>query len=264
MGMMTGSIEKALRAALGLQIEWGADEAIAEEPVDRRAGASVSPPPPARAPVLKEQRLFAAPPAPAHAEEIAAAATSLAELKTALGAFNGCRLRDTATNLVFADGNPAAAVMLIGEAPGAEEDRTGLPFVGAAGRLLDRMLASIGLDRGSVLISNVIFWRPPGNRAPTEGEIAACLPFVRRHIELVAPRLMVLLGATSVRALSGSTRGIRQLRGQWLEIALPRLKAPVPALATYHPAYLLRSSAAKREAWADWRLLRRTLDRSGC
>jgi uracil-DNA glycosylase family 4 len=141
--------------------------------------------------------------------------------------------------------------MLVGEAPGAEEDRAGLPFVGASGQLLDRMLASIGLDRTTVLITNILPWRPPGNRTPSETEIAVCLPFVLRHIALVAPDVLLLLGATAARAITGNTQGIRRVRGQWQSLALPGLERRIPCLPTYHPAYLLRTPLAKREAWAD-------------
>lgn len=259
--------------ALLLQLEWGADEALAAAPIDRRAPPSPSPQrrpepgpsaAPSRPPAATAARPKAAPPraaAPPVAQDAAAraaAAPTLAALREALAAFDGCALRETATNLVFADGNPAADLMLIGEAPGAEEDRAGLPFVGTSGRLLDRMIASIGLDRTQVLITNILPWRPPGNRAPADAEIAACLPFLHRHIALVRPRHLVLLGATAARALIGGKDGIRRMRGRWYPIDVPGLPAPVPALATYHPAYLLRTPAAKRDLWADLRLLHRT------
>jgi uracil-DNA glycosylase family 4 len=149
--------------------------------------------------------------------------------------------------------------MLVGEAPGAEEDRAGLPFVGPSGQLLDRMLASIGLDRTQVLITNILPWRPPGNRTPSEAEIAVCLPFLLRHIALVAPEFLLLLGTTSVRAITGNNQGIRRLRGQWQSLAIPGLDRQVPALPTYHPAYLLRTPLAKREAWADLLELQRRI-----
>ena len=163
-------------------------------------------------------------------------------------------------NLVFGDGDPAAGLMFVGEAPGAEEDRAGRPFVGASGRFLDQMLASIGLDRTRYYITNLIPWRPPGNRAPTEQEIAICLPFLWRHIALARPRWLVLLGAPSTKAVLGGKAGIRQLRGKWHQLAVPDLPAPVPALPMLHPAYLLRTPGAKRDAWADMVLLRRSID----
>jgi DNA polymerase len=194
------------------------------------------------------------------AREVAARAGSLAELRAAMAAFDGCPLAATATNLVFADGNPDAGLMLVGEGPGAEEDRAGKPFVGPSGRLLDRMLASIGLDRTRYLITNVIPWRPPGNRNPTDNEVLTCLPFLLRHIALARPRRLVLLGALATRAVTGSNAGIRRLRGRWIDVTIPGLPAPVPALPMLHPAYLLRTPGAKREAWADMVQLRLGLD----
>lgn len=142
--------------------------------------------------------------------------------------------------------------MLIGEAPGADEDRLGKPFVGVSGQLLDRMLACIGLDRRSTYITNVIFWRPPGNRPPTAAEIAACLPFVERHIELVSPEVLVLLGAASAQTLLARNDGITRLRGRWFPFESAGMARPVPAMPVYHPAYLLRQPAQKRAAWRDW------------
>jgi DNA polymerase len=196
------------------------------------------------------------------AEAAAAAARTLAELCAALAAFDGCALRETATSLVFADGDPSAAVMLIGEGPGAEEDREGLPFVGPSGRLLDRMLASIGLSRhaGDVYITNVLPWRPPGNRNPTDAEVAVCISFLKRHVALARPRLLVLLGGVPARGLLGAREGITRLRGRWRDLDLPGLDAPIPALPTLHPAYLLRNPGAKRDAWSDLLSLRRRLD----
>src|SRR5262245_7556137 len=202
---MGSPVDMDLLAALRWQVEAGADEAIVETPVDRYAASAV----PAKvvpAPVVRAVPAAAAPlPAPTAAVQsartLAATARSVAELAEALAAFDGCPLKRTATNLVFADGNPEARVMLIGEAPGADEDRLGKPFVGVSGQLLDRMLAGIGLDRRSAYITNIIFWRPPGNRPPTPAEVAACLPFVERHIELVSPELLVLLGAPSAQTI---------------------------------------------------------------
>lgn len=261
---MSGAMDAL--AALRLQIEWGADEALEETPVDRTAApapvpapASARIPPPARAAVPA-----AIPPAPAlRARAVAEAARSREELQAALESFEGCPLAQTATRLVFADGNPASGLMLVGEGPGAEEDRAGLPFVGASGQLLDRMLASIGLDRGRYLITNLIPWRPPGNRNPTEAEVQTCLPFLLRHIALVAPRRLVLLGKLSTEALTGSTQGIRRMRGRWVEVRVPGLANPVPTLPMLHPAYLLRNPGAKREAWADLVSLRLALDADG-
>ncbi len=253
-------------AALRLQLEWGADEALAADPIDRLAAAPARPP--AAPPVAVHSRP-AAPRPPAasgvvppvqRAQAAAAAAGTIEELRAAVAVFDGCRLKDTATNLVFADGNPRAALMLVGEAPGAEEDRAGLPFVGPSGQLLDRMLASIGITRETCLITNVIPWRPPGNRNPTDSEVLACLPFLLRHIALVRPRRLVLLGNSPTQALTGSKAGITRVRGKWVQIAVPGLDQPVPALPMLHPAYLLRAPGAKRQAWADLLLLRRTID----
>ena len=243
--------------ALRLQLEWGADEALAEAPIDRMAARPAAPPP--RPAALARPAAPTAAPV-ARAQQIAAAAGTREELRAALAAFDGCPLKATATNLVFSDGNPDAGLMLVGEGPGAEEDRAGLPFVGPSGQFLDRMLALIGLDRTKYLITNLIPWRPPGNRNPTDNEVLVCLPFLLRHIALVRPRRLVLLGALSMRAVTGSTTGITRMRGRWLEVTIPGLERPVPALPMLHPAYLLRTPGAKRDAWADLVLLRRTLD----
>jgi uracil-DNA glycosylase len=245
-------------AALRWLVEAGADEAIGEKPVDRYA-LSAQPALPRSAPVPGAPVVRPAPSAPLpaptaavqSARTLAAAARSVAELAEALGAFDGCPLKRTATNLVFADGNPEARVMLIGEAPGADEDRLGKPFVGVSGQLLDRMLAGIGLDRRSAYITNIIFWRPPGNRPPTAAEVA-CLPFVERHIELASPELLVLLGAPSAQTILARNDGISRLRGRWFPYQSAGLAHPVPAIPTYHPAYLLRQPGQKRAAWRDW------------
>jgi uracil-DNA glycosylase len=186
------------------------------------------------------------------ARAAAAGANSLAELQEILRRFEGVEaLRARATNMVFADGNPEASVMLVGEAPGADEDRLGKPFVGVSGQLLDRMLGAIGLDRTTFYITNVCFWRPPGNRKPTEAELVAQAPFVQRHIELVKPKVLVLVGAASAHALLNTNDGITRLRGRWFEYNSPGLGAPIPTLPIFHPAYLLRQPAQKRETWAD-------------
>jgi DNA polymerase len=194
------------------------------------------------------------------AREAARAAPDLAALRAALMRFDGISLSRTATNLVFADGNPAAKVMLVGEAPGADEDRMGLPFVGVSGQLLDRMMAAIGLDRTTFYITNVCFWRPPGNRKPTDLELAAQKPFVERHIELVAPKVLVLVGAAAAQGLLGTTEGITRLRGRWFQYpsrSNGEENGPtIPALPIFHPAYLLRQPAQKRETWRDLLRLR--------
>jgi DNA polymerase len=185
------------------------------------------------------------------AREIASSCGSLEALRRALEAFDGCALRETATRLCFADGSPDARIMLIGEAPGSEEDRQGRPFVGKSGKLLDRMLATIGLDRTRVWVTNAIFWRPPGNRTPTPAEIAVCQPFLERQIELIRPRLIVFLGGIAARALLGLSDGVTRLRGRWLAYHAERLPEPIPALVMFHPAYLLRQPLQKPFAWRD-------------
>ncbi len=184
-----------------------------------------------------------------HARARAGEAQSLEALEAALRSFDGCPLKATAMNTVFADGNPQAPVMLIGEAPGEDEDRQGKPFVGVSGKLLDRMLAQIGLDRGKVYIANILPWRPPGNRSPTQAEIAACLPFLERHVELVQPKLLVALGGVSAKTLLNRAEGITRLRGQWR--SYEGAGTPIPLMPMLHPAYLLRNPVAKREAWRD-------------
>jgi DNA polymerase len=253
-----------LLEALRLQYEWGADEALLDAPQDRRMAAA--PPAQAMAPAPRPAARAPAPlPAgPAEAASLAASCQNLEELKAALNAFTGCALRDTATQLVFADGVEDARLIIVGEAPGAEEDRAGKPFIGQAGQLLDRMLASIGLDRTSVRIINTVSWRPPGNRTPTDAEIALCLPFLHRHIALIRPLGLLTLGAVATKALlpEAGASGIRRLRGTWREANIVGLDAPVPCLPSYHPAYLLRTPMAKSESWQDFLQLRGWLEQA--
>lgn len=255
---MTGSEIAAL-------LEWyalaGVDETIAEAPVDRFAPlpalAAEKPrdiqtpakqPAPARPPVAAKARLESG---AKLAEEAAATATTLEELRAVMSDFEGCALKVTATNLVFGDGNPEADLMLIGEAPGADEDREGLPFVGVSGQLLDRMLSSIGFSRENAYITNMLPWRPPGNREPTPAEIATCMPFMRRHIELVQPKVLVLVGGTSAKTLLARKEGIMRLRGTWRDYQAPGSSSPIPALPIFHPAFLLRSPQQKSHTWGD-------------
>ncbi len=271
----------AALAALTWQIEIGADEAIGTEAVDRfarsaeaaeaarakrpaedaaRAATGHAPRRDAARAPDGQQGFWEAPPAElrsgsdavATARRLAAGARNVEELCAALAGFDGCPLKQTATNLVFADGNPRARYMLGGEAPGPQEDRQGTPFVGPSGKLLDAMLAAIGLDRESVYITNMLFWRPPGNRTPTAAEIATCLPFTERHIELVAPDYLMMVGGSSAKSLLGRSEGILKLRGRWFHYQSPGMAAPIPALATLHQAYLLRQPAQKRLAWRDF------------
>jgi uracil-DNA glycosylase len=268
--MNPGARDAAI-ALLRWYVAMGADEAIGDEPANRLApppDATTSEPP--SAPRPPAARAVAASPPRALAEsttEAAQSARRLAEraetvtaVAEAIASFEGCALKQTATNTVFADGNPQAPVMIIGEAPGADEDRLGRPFVGRAGQLLDRMLAAIGLDREGVLITNVVYWRPPGNRTPTTAEIASCLPFVLRHVALVRPRILVLCGATAASALLPGGQGITRLRGRWFDLQIPGLAEPVPTLPMFHPSFLLRTPERKREAWRDLLALRARLD----
>ena len=246
---------------LGL-LDWyraaGVDIAVGEVPMDRFAQR-----PPLRAPVAPAAVMPAAaevPPLggdPAEARGLAASARSLDELQAILGSYNGCGLKHRATQLVFADGNPEAEIMLIGEAPGGDEDRIGRPFVGRSGQLLDRMLAAIGLDRTKVYIANTVPWRPPGNRTPTPEEMALCLPFLHRQVELVAPRIVVTLGGPAMQTVFGTTSGIIKMRGKWSPVSIGRHQ--VEAMPTLHPAYLLRNPAAKQQAWRDMLSLKQKL-----
>jgi uracil-DNA glycosylase family 4 len=274
----------ALRELLAWYAEMGIDAPVGAEPVDRYAAAAEAPgaaPPAAASAPPAEQRDLpasaalrspspqpAAPPpgrdeATRAARSLAAEAADLDALRAAVEAFDGCALKKTASKTVFADGKAGAALMFVGEAPGGEEDRTGVPFVGPAGRLLDRMLAAIGLKREDVYITNILPWRPPGNRNPTDAEIAACLPFIERHIALVGPRILIPVGGTSAKTLLGTNQGIMRLRGRWLNYQTPDMAAPLPTRAILHPAYLLRQPAQKREAWIDLLAIKARLAEAG-
>lgn len=191
------------------------------------------------------------------ARMIAAEAKTLEELRQVVERFDGCSLRQSARHLVFADGPADARLMLIGEAPGREEDRLGKPFVGRSGQLLDKMLAAIELDREAVYITNTLPWRPPGNRTPSPIEQEICAPFIKRQIELVAPDILVFLGAAAAKMLTGRSEGILKLRGRWLDYQVS--ETAIPALATLHPAYLLRQPIQKRLAWQDFMLIRKRM-----
>jgi DNA polymerase len=292
---MTPDRTKAARELLAFYLEAGADALLGEEPVDRFAGGEGAP---AARPMVRDASLRdaphheaprgsgrtlprpeepaaggrlegratrppqAAPPASPdvaimEARTQARAAGSLDELRRILDGFEGCELKRHAKQLVFADGNPQARVMLVGEAPGRDEDQEGLPFVGRSGKLLDLMLKAIGLDRTSVYIANVIPWRPPGNRTPTPQETQICLPFIRRQIELVDPEVLVCLGNPSSQAVLGLTDGIMKTRGRWLTYDTGRRE--VRAIATLHPAYLLRQPLQKRLAWRDFLAIKKAL-----
>ncbi|MBK1839510.1 uracil-DNA glycosylase [Azospirillum sp. YIM B02556] len=287
--------------ALRWHADIGCDEAIGDEPTDWAAltarpvartpasgmpaagmapgGATARGPAVARAPApagsaaappaaARPATLFASPDQPLGASEAgiqararAGEAQTLEALEAALRSFDGCPLKATAMNTVFADGNPQAPVMLIGEAPGEDEDRQGKPFVGVSGKLLDRMLAQVGLDRSKVYISNILPWRPPGNRSPTQAEVAACLPFLERHVELVRPKLLVALGGVSAKTLLNRAEGITRLRGQWR--SYEGTGTPIPLMPMLHPAYLLRNPIAKREAWRDMLALQQRMSEEG-
>lgn len=237
----------------------GVDETIGEVAVDRFALSARPVVAPAPAPAPAPRMAPPPPAAPAvHSREfsgtaahIAAECATLADLRRALEGFDALPLKRTALSTVFADGSPEAEVMVIGEAPGQEEDRQGLPFVGKSGKLLDRMLGSIGLDRTTAYITNVVPWRPLENRKPSPDEVAVCMPFIARHIELVDPKVLILFGGASASALLARHEGINRLRGRWFDYSSPGLPRPVPAMATFHPAYLLRTPEAKRLAWRD-------------
>jgi DNA polymerase len=191
------------------------------------------------------------------AREAARTAANLDDLRKLLESFEGCSLRNTATQLVFADGNPEGRVMFVGEAPGHEEDISGRPFVGRSGKLLDRMIEAIGLDRSKVYIANVVPWRPPGNRTPTPQETAICLPFVRRQIELADPDILVCLGGPSMQTLLGTKDGITRMRGRWFPFDTGTRE--IRAMATFHPAFLLRSPLQKRLSWRDFLTIKKAL-----
>lgn len=271
-----GTEREAALAALRWLVEAGADEAVEETAADRyavpappvaaAAAPALRPPaPPASGPPAR----FAAPEPPptwtpaatppaaaealvADARAAAAAAADLPALHAAIRAFEGCPLKKSATKTVIFRGNPEARVMLIGEAPGRDEDLQGEPFVGAAGKLLDAMLRWAGFGLDEVFVTNVLFWRPPGNRTPEQREIAVCLPFVERQIELLHPRYLMLIGNVSTKSLLARSEGITRLRGRWFPYQHEGMAAPIPAMAALHPAYLLRQPAQKRQAWRDF------------
>lgn len=285
--MSTAGSRDALLAALAFQIELGADEAIAETPQDRfaeseraavplpgvTAASRAVPERPAMTAVKPAPKAAkAAAPTDPHVDEATQTAVSLAlqcgdlgSLQAALAAFEGSTLKAGAQSCVFCDGLAGARVMIVGEAPGRDEDIAGKPFVGRSGQLLDRMLAPIGLSRTSkdpsaaVYITNILPWRPVGNRTPGSDEVAMFLPFVQRHITLAAPEIVIPMGGTSATALLGGSTGITRRRGKW-DRYQPEGAAALPALPMLHPAYLLRNPAAKRQAWRDLLVLRAWLD----
>jgi uracil-DNA glycosylase family 4 len=287
------SERKDARDLLAFYLDAGADALLGEEALDRMADEVPSSPPPAGGrpdgetvrvggstqrtasghsptpdrlqrsdpPPAGEGRVLAAPAAPdtaiMAAREAARTAPNLDELRKLLESFEGCSLRNTATQLVFADGNPEGRVMFVGEAPGHDEDISGRPFVGRSGKLLDRMIEAIGLDRTKVYIANVVPWRPPGNRTPTPQETSICLPFIRRQIELADPDVLVCLGGPSMQTLLGTKDGITRMRGRWFPFDTGTRE--IRAMATFHPAFLLRSPLQKRLSWRDFLAIKKAL-----
>jgi uracil-DNA glycosylase len=284
------SAPKDARELIAFYLDAGVDTLFGEEPVDRMADEVQSVPLPERGrsdseavrlgvlsgaeraqrepspdrlrrsdPALSGEAKALPPPevAAMAAREAATRTKSLDELRVLLEGFEGCGLRATATQLVFADGNPQSRVMFVGEAPGYEEDQTGKPFVGRSGKLLDRMMAAIGLDRSKAYIANVVPWRPPGNRTPTPQETAICLPFIRRQIELANPDILVCLGQPSTQTLLGTREGITRTRGRWFKFDTGTRE--IRAMATLHPAYLLRQPLQKRLAWRDFLAIKKAL-----
>lgn len=232
--------------------EMGVDVAVLNEPQNRFLAKS-----PSLSPVIEKSVKPAA--TPSLSNHPAYQCKTLEELRQAMASFTGCSLKETAMNMVFSDGNPKADVMLVGEAPGADEDRLGKPFVGQSGQLLDKALATVNLDRTKVYISNIIPWRPPGNRPPTTAEIAACQPFIEKHIELVAPKVLILLGGVAAKTLLATTEGIVKLRGRWHSYRPTPTSPEIKTMATFHPAYLLRSPGQKAFVWRDFLTVEREL-----
>lgn len=253
-------------------LDAGVDETIGDAPVDRFAASRRAAVPPVAAVVPSRERpaasggsapapvLHACPASAATAAHSAAECHTLDGLRRALEAFDGLPLKQTALSTVFADGNPDAEVMVVGEAPGQDEDRKGLPFAGKAGALLDRMLASIGLDRTTCYLTNVMPWRLLESRKPSSEEVAMCMPFIARHIELIDPQVLILFGGVAASALLARHEGVNRLRGRWFDYSSPGLPRPVPAMATFHPSYLLSTPEAKRLVWRDLIQVKKRLD----
>ena len=246
-------------ALLSLQVEWGADEAIDPDPIDRLRPVEIK----AVAAVPKPAATVAETTRATPAERALAAASkaaTLEELQAAVASFDGCALRDTASNLVFAEGNPASTTLIIGEPPGREEDRSGHPFAGPEGQLLDQMLISIGLTRAELMLTPLLPWRPPGGRPPSQAEIALCQPFLNRLIVLLNPQRIVLFGATAARVLLPPAQTRRRNPRTWVEVSIPAMRPALPCLALPGLAEMLKNPPQRRDAWTGLRLLRRALD----
>ncbi|RED48598.1 uracil-DNA glycosylase [Aestuariispira insulae] len=273
--------------ALAWQLAMGADESVSDMPIDRYqwvaeqlaartsgraspratmppAGQQMQEAPASYRPGLSESAPLGTADAAAESRKLAMACNNLEELRKAVERFEGCALKQTASNTVFGDGVENADIMFIGEAPGRDEDREGKPFVGVSGQMLDRMLSFIGLDRQTnFYITNTLYWWPPGNRTPTDGEVASCLPFLERQIELVDPKILVLVGNRSAKTFLATTAGITRLRGKWSEYQTQNMAAAIPALPIFHPAYLLRNAEQKQLVWRDLLSLKRKMEETG-
>jgi DNA polymerase len=248
-------------ALLRLQVEWGADEAVGLDPIDRLRPVEAKP----AAPPLARPVPVAEPPRGTPGERalaLAGQAATLDDLRTALAGFDGCALRDTASNLVFAEGDPASTTLIVGEPPGREEDRGGHPFAGPEGQLLDHMLASIGLARAELMLAPLLPWRPPGGRPPSAAEIALCLPFLHRLVALLKPHRIVLFGATAARTILPQTTNRRRNTRVWIESSIPGMPSTLPSLALPGLAEMFKNPPLRRDAWAGLRLLRRAIDQS--
>lgn len=282
-GFMSAVLKDPYAAALQWHLDAGADEVLQDTPNDRTAAitqllkspaAEVAPEgrvAPSIVPMTPAPDMLGSAAAKVEAVRLAKGCNSLEELRAAIASFEGLAIRKTATNMVFCDGNPSAKIMLVGEAPGADEDRQGKPFVGVSGQLLDRILACIGLSRKeedpdkAVYISNILNWRPPGNRTPTQAEIDISLPFIERHIALVKPKVLILAGGVSAKGLLGRDEAISKLRGKFqtytpLTQGIAEEGFSLPSIATYHPAYLLRTPSQKGLVWADMLMLKARID----
>jgi uracil-DNA glycosylase family 4 len=252
--------------ALKWCVEMGADEAIDETPVNRYESAKLKEKPKAATVEMpKPQRKIESPSSAAQGTRVMAEnCKTLAELEEVVRNFDGLSITKTATNTVFSDGNPNSEIMMIGEAPGAEEDAQGIPFCGASGKMLDQMFSYIGLTREkNFYITNTLFWRPPGNRRPTPEELAICLPFVEKHIALINPKLIILVGGTAVTALLDDKNGITKMRGKFFDYNNPYLSHPIKTTAVFHPSYLLRSPGQKKLAWQDALVIRKYIRENG-
>lgn len=286
---MSAILKDPYAAALQWHLDNGADEVLQDEPNDRTAAITQfltspsatlemlpssgrsAPDVPLATPMPSSSDMMGSAAAKLEASRLAKSCHTLEDLRTAIAEFDGLAIRKTAMNMVFSDGNPEARVMLIGEAPGADEDRQGKPFVGVSGQLLDRILACIGLSRRdddpdkAVYISNILNWRPPGNRTPTQAEVDISLPFIERHIALIKPKAIILCGGVSAKGLLNNDSAISKLRGSFHDYrpitdGIAENPSVIPAVATYHPAYLLRTPSQKGLVWADMLMLRARLD----